>query len=77
VSEVWLTVAEVADRLKVHPNTVRRWIKEKRLMAKMIGGTKTGWRISQREVDRFMEVAPEGEHREAGTESRVPIVARQ
>ena len=55
--EALLTVAEVAARLKIHPNTVRRWLKEGRLHGIMLGGTKTGWRVPESEVQRLIELA--------------------
>jgi excisionase family DNA binding protein len=58
-----LTVAEVAERLRVHPQTVRLWIKEGKIEGHLIGGTKTGYRIPASEVDRILR----GESREVKT----------
>ena len=33
----WFTVQQVAERLEVHPESVRRWIKQKRLPAARVG----------------------------------------
>jgi excisionase family DNA binding protein len=33
---------------------VRRWIREGKLRATMLGGTKTGYRIPESEVDRLL-----------------------
>ena len=49
-----LILPEVAELLRVPPATVRRWIREGRLRASMLGGTKTGYRIAASEVDRFL-----------------------
>ncbi len=49
-----LTVAEVAERLRVHPQTVRLWLKEGKLKGRLIGGTKTGYRIPESEVERIL-----------------------
>ena len=44
------TVSEVAERLRVNEETVRRWIRTGRLVAVMPGGRKAGYRISERAV---------------------------
>lgn len=48
----FLTVKQVAERLDVRQETVRRWINEGKLKGTMIGGTKTGYRILASEVER-------------------------
>ena len=53
-----LTVAEVAERLRVHPQTVRLWIKSGKLRGRLIGGSKTGYRIPESEVDRILNGDP-------------------
>ena len=55
MSEVLLTVAEVAARLKCHPHTVRRWI-----WASKLGAVKVGdmVRIPEEEVARMLR--PQG-----------------
>ena len=50
---VW-TVREVAEHLKVHTNTVLRWLNSGQLRGYRIGGTKAGWRIHQPDLDRFI-----------------------
>jgi excisionase family DNA binding protein len=57
-NEPVLTVAEVAERLRVHPQTVRLWLKEGKLKGRLIGGTKTGYRIPASEVDRILTGEP-------------------
>ena len=54
-----LTVAEVAERLRVHPQTVRLWLKEGKLKGRLIGGTKTGYRIPESEVERILTGEPQ------------------
>ncbi len=54
VEEQLLTVKEVAEQLKLHPETVRNWLREGRLRGTQIGGTKSGWRIPQSEVRRIV-----------------------
>ena len=49
-----LTVEEVADRLRVHPGTVKRWLREGALAGYRLGD-RAGWRISQDDLARFLE----------------------
>jgi excisionase family DNA binding protein len=53
--EELLTVAEVARRLKLHPETVRRWIKTGRLHAISLGSDRAGWRIRASEVELLLQ----------------------
>ena len=55
-----LTVRQVALRLKMNEETVRRWIKAKRLHALMPGGPKLGWRIPASELDRYLATVASG-----------------
>lgn len=48
------TVTEVADRLRVHPQTIREWLREGTLEGVRLGGTKAGWRVSGSEVERYL-----------------------
>ena len=52
-----LTVAEVARQVNVPEDTVRRWLRSGRLRGARPGGTKTGWRISENELARFIAAA--------------------
>jgi excisionase family DNA binding protein len=52
--ERMLTVQEVVARLRVHPNTVRRWLAAGELKGARLGGTKAGWRIPESEVERYV-----------------------
>jgi excisionase family DNA binding protein len=54
----WLTVAEICERLKVHEETVRRWIRTGQLKARAFGG-RTGYRILESDFQEFLE-DPEG-----------------
>ena len=48
------TVEEVAEIQKVHPNTVRDWIKSGKLRAKNICSVyRNIYRVTQEELDRF------------------------
>jgi excisionase family DNA binding protein len=55
----WLTVAEIVDELKVHEQTVRRWIRDGQLRAYNFGG-KTGYRIKSEDFEAFLEERAEG-----------------
>lgn len=46
------TVAEVADRLRLHQQTIREWLRLGKLKGVRLGGTKAGWRIPIAEVER-------------------------
>ena len=52
--EELLTVAEVARRLKLHPETVRRWVKTGKLHGISLGSDRAGWRIRASEVELFL-----------------------
>ena len=45
----WLTVPQVSAELKIHPATVRIWIKTGRLRAVRVGRE---WRVRRSELDR-------------------------
>jgi excisionase family DNA binding protein len=47
----WLTVPQVSEELKLHPATVRSWVKTGRLAAVRAGRT---WRVRRSEVDRAL-----------------------
>ena len=49
-----LTVPEVAERLRVNPETVRVWLRQGRLKGSRLGGTKAGYRIPESELARLM-----------------------
>ncbi|CCF85558.1 helix-turn-helix domain-containing protein [Nitrolancea hollandica] len=57
--ETWYTIAEIVDMLKVHEQTVRRWIKTGELPAVALG-RKAGYRIRKRDLDAFLEERMEG-----------------
>ena len=54
VGEEFLTVSEVAEKLKISPYTVRRWLRDGKLKGKLMGGDRGGYRIPASEVVRFM-----------------------
>jgi excisionase family DNA binding protein len=47
----WLTVPQVSAELKIHPATVRAWVKNGRLAAARVG---RAWRVRRSEVDRAL-----------------------
>jgi len=49
----WLTVRDVAGLLHVGEDTVRRWIRAKRIEAKFFGG-RTGYRIRNADLHVFL-----------------------
>ena len=52
-----LTVDEVARRLRVHPETVRRYLRAGQLRGVRFGGRRTGWRIRASEVELVLSGA--------------------
>jgi len=54
IDDRWFTVAEIAERLKVEDQTVRRWLKSGELVGSNFGG-RTGWRIREADVNAFLE----------------------
>jgi excisionase family DNA binding protein len=58
MDETWYTVEEIAKRLKVHEQTVRRWLREGSLRGRSFGG-KTGWRVRDSELRAFLDVESE------------------
>lgn len=47
-----MKVEEVAERLRVNPETVRNWLRTGRIKGTRIGGKRAGWRIPVEEVER-------------------------
>ena len=50
----WLTVDEITRTLKVHEETVRRWIRSGRLPAVLLGSTKGGYRVKSTDLEEFL-----------------------
>jgi len=48
-----LTVEEIAERVKVTPETVRRWLRGRRLAGIRLSD-KAGWRVKVSELERFL-----------------------
>ena len=51
--ERWLTVAEVADVVQVHPETVREWLRTGKLRGTLLS-RRAGWRVREGDVQRFL-----------------------
>ena len=49
-----LTVPEVAARLRINPETVRRWLRRGKLRGVLMGGDRGGYRIAESELVRFL-----------------------
>jgi excisionase family DNA binding protein len=49
-----LTVNQVAQRLQVDVQTVRRWLRNGNLVGIPFGG-RTGWRVTEQELQAFLD----------------------
>jgi excisionase family DNA binding protein len=49
-----MTVEQVAERLQVNEQTVRRWLRQEEMTGVPFGG-RTGWRISEDDLKTFIE----------------------
>lgn len=56
MKDEWLTVAEVAAALRLHPDTIRRLLRRGELKGSFIGG-RGGYRIAASDVEAFMAAA--------------------
>jgi excisionase family DNA binding protein len=54
VEREYVTVDEAADRIGVHPQTVRRWLRTEQMLGTLISRT-AGYRIPKDEVERVLE----------------------
>jgi excisionase family DNA binding protein len=52
--EDYVTVEDAAELLGVHPQTVRRWLREERMRGTLLS-RRAGYRIRRSEVDRVLE----------------------
>jgi excisionase family DNA binding protein len=62
----YLTVPEVAERLKVHPKTVLLWIRRGELKAVRVGKS---WRLLEPDVLAFIEASTQAERLERSERS--------
>ncbi len=49
-----LTVREVAQRLRTSEESVRRWLRQGKLRGFRLGGTRLGYRVSERDLADFL-----------------------
>ncbi len=49
----WLTIEEICDRLQLHPQTVRRWLREGELHGVLIGD-RAGYRVHPEDLLAFL-----------------------
>jgi excisionase family DNA binding protein len=53
VSEQWLTVAQAAEILQVHPETLREWLRAGRIPATLLS-RRAGYRIRASDLEAFL-----------------------
>ncbi len=49
----WLTTAEAASYLRVHPETLRNWARKREIPAAKLGN-RGGFRFKREDLDRFL-----------------------
>ena len=49
-----LTVGEVARRLAMSDETIRRWLRAGRLRGVRLGARRAGWRVSEADLDTYL-----------------------
>ncbi len=49
-----LTVQQVAERLKMNPETVRRWLRQGKLRGYLLGGDRSGYRVAADDPESFI-----------------------
>ncbi len=49
-----LTVQEVADRLRLKPETIRRWLRSGKLRGISLGSDHAGWRVREGDLERLL-----------------------
>ena len=52
--EELLTVADIVARLKVHEETVRKWIRSGALPAFLMGSSRGGYRVRRSDLEEFV-----------------------
>lgn len=58
--ERWYSIKDIVELLQVHEQTVRRWIKQGDLPAKLFG-RRGGYRIRASDYEAFVEAWPNGQ----------------
>ena len=59
-AEQLLTVPEVAARLRLNPETIRRMLRDGRMSGIRLGGDKAGWRVSETALATFIRERRQG-----------------
>ena len=59
VDERWLTVAQAADVLQLHPETLREWLRAERIPATLLS-RRAGYRIRASDLEAFLSGADGG-----------------
>ena len=54
IDDKWFTVEQIAERLQVTEETVRRWLRSGELVGRNFSG-RTGYRIREADVNAFLE----------------------
>ena len=65
----WLTVEEICDRLQLHPQTVRRWLRDGELHGVLIGD-RAGYRVHPDDLLAFLR--SRGYSPQPGREADIP-----
>ncbi len=55
MNEPWLTIAQISRRLQVHPQTVRRWLRDGDLHGVLIGD-RGGYRVHPDDLMAFLQL---------------------
>ncbi|MDP9364221.1 MAG: helix-turn-helix domain-containing protein [Chloroflexota bacterium] len=71
--ERWYTVEEIVDTLKVHEQTVRRWLREGTLRGVLLG-RKAGYRVRAGDLEAFL-AARDARGIEVEEEGKAPAAA--
>jgi excisionase family DNA binding protein len=58
MDDKWLNVDDVAEQIKVHPETIRRWLRDGKLKGVLISRA-AGYRIRQSALDALLNKAEE------------------
>ena len=53
IEERWLTVAQAAEVLQVHPETLREWLRMERIPATLLS-RRAGYRIRASDLEAFL-----------------------
>lgn len=52
-NDEWLTVQEIADRLKLHEQSIRRWLRSGELHGALLGD-RAGYRVRVADLEAFL-----------------------